>query len=329
MASREVSANSLVSTRSQTGLRFVWNLLRLGRPHFLVGGFLFHALGAIIAWYTGAGVNVPAWLYGQLAITSIQLMTHYSNDYFDHAADQANATPTHWSGGSRVLVAGSVSPRVALWAALVCAVVALFAALALAVGVNPGSLTLPLLLLSLALAWSYSAPPLRLHTRGLGELTVSLLVPGLTPLVGFYLQAGRLDWLPLLAVLPLCGLQFAMILVINFPDAAGDAAVGKRTLAVRLGGAVTARLYLSLLALVYAALPLLIWSGLPPLAALAMVVPLPLALVQGWRVGRGLWRQPAAWNSLGFWSIVLLIGTTALLCLAFLLLWAGNPFAAH
>ena len=322
MVRSRVGADLLIG-RSRKWLRFIWNLLRLGRPHFLVGGFLFHALGALMAWYVGAGVNVPALLYGQFAISSIQLMTHYSNDYFDYAADKANATPTNWSGGSRVLVAGSLSPRVALWAALVCAAAALFAALALAVVVNPGPLILPLLLLSLVLAWSYSAPPLRLHSRGLGELTVSLLVPGLTPLVGFYLQAGRLDWLPLLAVLPLCGLQFAMLLVINFPDAAGDAAVGKRTLTIRLGAPRAARLCLVVLALVYAALPLLLWVGLPPLAVLAVAAPLPLTLFHAWRLWRGDWRRPAAWNSLGFWAIALLIGAAALLCLAFLLLWAG------
>ncbi len=305
-------------------MRFIWNLLRLGRPHFLVGGFLFHALGSLIAWYAGAQLNFVTLLWGQLAITSIQLMTHYGNDYFDYAADKANATPTYWSGGSRVLVSADVPPRAALYAALVCATVALFASLMLAFRLFTGPLTLPLLLLSLTLAWEYSAPPLRLHSRGLGELTVALLVSGLTPLVGYYLQAGRLDWLPLLAVLPLCGLQFAMILVINFPDAAGDAAVNKRTLTVRLGGARAARLCIWLLALVYVSLPLLVWAGLPPLAALVMAAPLPLAFLHGWRIGRGAFCRPSAWNSLGFWAIILLMGTTTLACLVFLLLWAGG-----
>ncbi|MFQ5859616.1 MAG: hypothetical protein ACE5LU_28800 [Anaerolineae bacterium] len=52
---------------------------------------------------------------------------------------------------------------------------------------------------------------------------MAFVVSGLTPLVGFYLQSGRLELLPLLAVVPLCGLQFAQMLSIEFPDAAGDA----------------------------------------------------------------------------------------------------------
>ena len=57
----------------------------------------------------------------------------------------------------------------------------------------------------------YSAPPLRLHSRGLGELTVALIVPVLTPLVGYTIQQGAPGRLPLLAVTPLACFQVAMI----------------------------------------------------------------------------------------------------------------------
>jgi 1,4-dihydroxy-2-naphthoate octaprenyltransferase len=77
----------------------------------------------------------------------------------------------------------------------------------------------------LVLAWEYSAPPLRLHSTGLGELDTALVVTALVPFAGYYLQAPGLQALPLLlcAIAPLCALQFAMLLAIEFPDAAGDA----------------------------------------------------------------------------------------------------------
>ena len=81
-------------------------LTRLARPLFLVGGFVFYGLGVAIARYEGAALDVTALLWGQLAVTAAQLMTHFANDTFDLAADRANATPTRWSGGSRVLVEG-------------------------------------------------------------------------------------------------------------------------------------------------------------------------------------------------------------------------------
>ncbi|RME47639.1 MAG: prenyltransferase, partial [Chloroflexi bacterium] len=140
----------------------------------------------------------------------------------------------------------------------------------------------------------------------------------LTPLVKYYLQASRLDPLPMLAVTPLCCLQFAQMLSIEFPDAAGDAAVGKRTLVVRLGGARAAWLYGMALLTAYTVLPLLVRIGLPALVAGTISLTAPLAVRQGWRMLQGAWREPAQWNSLAFWSIALLMSTAISELAAFL-----------
>lgn len=293
-------------------LRRVVDFIRLGRPLFLAGGFLFHGLGVAMALYGGARLSLPVLLWGQIAISSIQLMTHYGNDYFDLAADRANQTPSRWSGGSRVLPDGLLPPRVALIAAVTLAFLTVAATLVLGLWLRPAPLTIPLLLLALLLAWGYSAPPLRLHSRGVGEVTVALLVPGLTPVTGYYLQAGRLELLPFLAVFPLCCFQFAMLLSINFPDAAGDALSGKQTLVIRLGSQEAARLYTVVLAAAYLSLPLLVWAGLPPTVAVAAAIPAPVAAWQMWRVRCSAWANPADWDSLAFWSIALLMGTAAL-----------------
>src|SRR5688500_13005438 len=52
--------------------------IRMGRPKFLVGGLLLHWLGVAMALANGATLKVPALLWGQAAVTTIQLMTHYS-----------------------------------------------------------------------------------------------------------------------------------------------------------------------------------------------------------------------------------------------------------
>jgi 1,4-dihydroxy-2-naphthoate polyprenyltransferase len=292
-------------------------VLRMGRPQFLVGGLLLHCLGVAMALSTGVSLKLPALLWGQAAVTAIQLMTHYSNDYFDLAADQANPTPTRWSGGSRVLPEGWLAPRVALWLAISLGAFALAVAAVLAVAVRPGVQTFLLISVALVLAWSYSAPPLRLHSRGVGELSTALVVTGMTPLVGFYLQTGRLAT-PLIGVLPLCCMQFAMLLAIEFPDAAGDAAVGKRTLVVRLGGMRAAHLHALALLAAYAALPLLVGIGLPVLVAASVALGAPVAAWQAWRVLHGAWADPGRWNSLGFWAVALLMGITTAEFLAFL-----------
>jgi 1,4-dihydroxy-2-naphthoate octaprenyltransferase len=301
----------------------VIHFIRLGRPLFLIGGFVFHALGVSIALYDGATLNLPALIWGQVAITSIQLMTHYSNDYFDLAADRANPNPTRWAGGSRVLAEGLLPPRVALVAAVVLALIALLAAIHLGVNIQSGRWTIPLLFLALVLAWEYSGPPLRLHARGLGEVTVAFLVPMLTTVVGCYLQTGlftiQLIGLLFAATFPLALLQVAIILLIDIIDAAGDEQVRKRTLVVRVGAPEAVKIYLIVLILAYVTFALSGITGRLPLLVIgAAFLSLPLAVWQLRRMARGDWRNPAAWDSLAYWTIGLLMATAMLETAAFL-----------
>ncbi len=170
------------------------------------------------------------------------------------------------------------------------------------------------------IALASGAPPFRLDSRGLGELTVALIVTVLTPLMGFALQAGRLTLLPLLVVVPLFALQFAMMLVLELPDLAGDTAVGKRTLVAQLVPAGAVRLHSTVLALAYLSLPCLVWAGLPPIVAAAALLSAPVALWQARRLSQGAWGDRSAWGSLSFWAIGLLVGTAVAEVFAFL--WA-------
>ncbi len=137
-------------------------------------------------------------------------------------------------------------------------------------------------------------------------------MPGLTTLIGFQVQADRLATEPLLAALPLCCFQFAMLSGVNFPDAAGDALVNKRTLVVIFGPRRAAQFFLAALALAYLLLPVLVLFGLPVQVALAVLLTAPIAIWQALCIRRGAATDPTAWDALGFWSIGLLM-TAALL----------------
>jgi 1,4-dihydroxy-2-naphthoate octaprenyltransferase len=299
--------------------RFAY-FIQLGRPLHLAGGFVFNGLGISIAYYLGTSLDWTTIMLCQLAITATQLMTHYSNDYFDQDADAAALTPTRWASGSRILPDGLLTPRIALLAALIFGMIALLATAVLTTLVTSPILTLTLLLLALFLAWNYSSPPLRLNRRGLGEITGALLVPGLTTLLGFETQMGHLTVLPFLAVVPLGCFQFAMLLSVNFPDAAGDILVNKRTLVVIWGAGRCAYLFVATMALAYLLLPLLIWWGLPWQVGFAVLLTLPIALWQVWRMRQGAATNPALWDGLAFWSMGLMIGTALLETAVFLVL---------
>lgn len=281
-----------------------WAVVRLGRPIFLLGGFALYGLGALGAVRRGSDFDAGAFVLGQLAVSSIQLMTHYANDYFDYEADQANGTPTRWSGGSRVLVNGELPRAVALTAALLVGVLAPLAAVAL-LALNPSHLSAVFLLIAMQLlAWSYSGPPLRLHSRGLGEPTTALVVPLMTPLAGFVLQAGRFEAYPLLLAAPLALLQIAMLVTIEFPDHAGDRAVGKLSWVVVLGPERAARL-IQLTIVAAFVLAFRLDFGVAGRGALLWAALLPLALLLCFRLQRRDYERKAAWESLSFSAVAL------------------------
>jgi 1,4-dihydroxy-2-naphthoate polyprenyltransferase len=281
-------------------------LVRLGRPKFLVGGVVFYVLGAAVAWRGGAVVDAAAFAWGQLVVTAAQLLTHYSNDYFDRDSDRVNTVRTPWSGGSGVIPAGQLLPKTALIAGLVAGAVAAAGLLALAAqGATP--LTLGVLTAGVALAWSYSSPPLRLHSTGLGEIVGATLLAGLTPFAGYLVQSGAQPENIVGVTAPMIALQFGMLVTVSLPDITADRLAGKRTLGVRMGraGASYAAVASYVAAVPLASLAARDGTG-PPLWFYTAWLPL-----FAWQLTRllGLARgREPSWWSLGFGSVALVVG---------------------
>jgi len=253
-------------------MRRLGAFVRLARPAFLLGGFAGFGLGVAVARFDGYALDWRAYVFGQMLVTSFHLMVHFANDYFDQATD-ALATRTPWSGGSGVLPEGALPAWVALAAARVCAAIGLAATLGAALGGNP---VLGLLGVAIAaFAWAYSAPPLRLLARGLGEIDAIVVVALLVPLAGYATFAHALGAHALLATLPGACAMFAMMLTVEIPDVAADAASGKRNLVVRWGvaiAAIAARTFASSAVLLVLLVGSMVFAA-PPLAFVAVIPP--------------------------------------------------------
>ncbi len=205
---------------------------RLARPAFLAGGFTGFALGAAVACFDGHAIGWRAYALAQVMVTSFHLMVHFANDYYDQDTD-AITVRTAWSGGSGVLPSGELPAWVALAAACACAGAGIVAVLAEA---QTGNGVVAALGLAIGiLGWAYSAPPMRLLARGLGELDTIVVVAVLVPLVGYATFAGALGPHAFLATLPGACAMFAMMLTVEIPDVVADHATGKRNLVVRWG----------------------------------------------------------------------------------------------
>ncbi len=290
-------AVGLSGAPATTTLARVRAWVRLGRPKFLLYSALLYGLGATLAAFCGATLRFDLYLRGQLFISCVHLMTHYCNEYFDFEADRANPAPTAWTGGSRVLVDGLLSPSVSLGTAFVL----MFLALALAIGM-PSHAAQWLALSTVALAWFYTAPPMQLNYRGLGELSVATVLHVLCPALAFRLQAGRLDPALALVLFPSFVLQLVRMMVMNLLDYDGDRLVGKRTLVLALGPRRATQAYAVGQAIAYGSLPLLVMLGMPGSVAGAIALTFPLSLWQARRLLRGAHQDPRTGNNVVFWA---------------------------
>ena len=158
------------------------------------------------------------------------------NDYFDYKSgnDEVNREYVRpFSGGSRMIQLGLLTPLEILSGAL--ALFALATGIGLFLTWKIGYTVLILGVIGVLSGYSYTAPPLNLASRGIGEAVVGLNFGVLMVLGSYYVQTGTLAVEPLVASIPVSLLIAAVLYINEFPDYVADKAVGKDTLVVRLG----------------------------------------------------------------------------------------------
>ena len=168
---------------------------------------------------------------GAAILLPVALSVHYANEYADAETDRRTER-TPFSGGSGALERTGVARSL----------LARASGVALAVGVTGGavawwvgvvSATAVAFLVAIAVAGlAYSLPPVALVRLGVGEVTNALLGGTLLPLYGVAVVSS-VTVTTVLAVVPFTLLVGCNLLATHWPDRDADAAVGKRTLAVR------------------------------------------------------------------------------------------------
>jgi 1,4-dihydroxy-2-naphthoate octaprenyltransferase len=259
--------------------------LRTTRLPFLTATIVPVVLGILIAASHGAFDVVSAALT-VIGASFVQLGLNVANDVFDTAqgADDANVTPTKFSGGSRVIQYGLVSFR--QMAGLATLFYVLAGVIGLVLLATRGSTALLVIgLAGFIVSLGYTAPPLKFVYRGLGEIAVALGFGPMMLLGAYVVQTrGALSWEPFVASIPVA-LLVALILYVNeIPDRRGDARVGKRTLPVRFSSRAVIGGYNAAVVAAYVALVVGVVAGILPVPTLLMLLTIPLAR----RVSQGL-----------------------------------------
>jgi len=259
-------------------LRAIRLFIKLSRPFFLLGAVLVYALGVGIARYLGVSIDWGLYFLGQVWVTTLQLATHYFNEYFDSPADAANSNRTMFSGGSGALGEDGLPREVALWAGIASLTGATSFTVML-IRANGLNLALFLVMGLIFLgAFFYSIPPVRLVESGYGELTTSIVVASLVPAFSFILQSGELHRLVAMSTFPLIALHLAMMLAFELPDYANDLKFEKLTLMVRVGWERGVAFHNILILVAYLLIGLAMLFGFPLPVALPALLSLPLGL---------------------------------------------------
>ena len=254
--------------------------LKAARAPFFTGSLAPVLVGTAAAFYHSGSIDWLRALLALLAITALHAGANLANDYYDHLSgnDEINLTRAWpFTGGSRFIQEGWARPREILAASLISIA---FGAL---IGLYFVSLLgWPILLLGLfgaATGFFYTASPLRLGYRGLGEIVIFLDF-GLLPVLGaHYVQT---ETFPPIAALAGCvvGLLMTNVLWINqFQDAEADAAVGKRHWVVRLGPRCSAVVHPALFVAAYGLIAAGIAADILPAWSSLAFLSAPLALL--------------------------------------------------
>jgi 1,4-dihydroxy-2-naphthoate polyprenyltransferase len=271
----QVSAETGRTVRPK--LSFGWLFLRATRLPFLTATFVPILLGlAVAAWRDG--FTWWAAIATLIGGACIHLGLNVANDVFDttSGADEANVNPTQFSGGSRVVLYGLVSLR--NLALLSLGFYAVGIAIGIALAATRGWDLLWLGVAGALLSFFYTAPPLKLVYRGLGDIVVALGFGPIMTLGAYYVQARQYDLEPLLVSIPV-GILIALVLYVNeVPDRPADAAAGKRTLPVRLPKDVVVSAYAVAVAVAFGLIAVFALAGWIVRPAIIGLAAAPLAL---------------------------------------------------
>jgi 1,4-dihydroxy-2-naphthoate octaprenyltransferase len=209
------------------------NIIKLGRPQYLAGNFLLFVMGALLAVILGSEFVLSKFILGYSILLTAHLSVHYSNDYFDFEVDHLT-NPSAISGGSGVLVKNPELKEFSKWFALLIMGISISLAAIFTVIFNYPITFFLFLLFGNLLAWFYTAPPIKLVYRRLGEVA-NIIAVIIFLGTGYFALNGTLDLPFFIFAIPVIFLQIIFINSFEIPTMEGDKLGNKITWIVLKG----------------------------------------------------------------------------------------------
>lgn len=244
------------------------------RPSFLIATLAACLLGLVSAIYSGVTFHLSTAILTILLALIVHAGVNVLNDYFDelNGTDAINTERLYpFTGGSRFIQNGVLSTIQTANFGYALLITAMIGGLLLAWSV--GTSLLAIGAIGMLIGWAYSAAPLRLNGRGLGELCV--LVGFLGVVIGADLvQRHAFSFQPVIVGMPYALLVTNLLYINQFPDRKADAVAGKHHLVVMLPLNYSLLIYPLLAISAGAWIAYFVHVGSLPTLALASIFPL-------------------------------------------------------
>jgi 1,4-dihydroxy-2-naphthoate polyprenyltransferase len=209
-------------------------ILRIIRLHIVAGGALAFSLGALLAFVNGGTFDSLQIVLFYAIVFLGDLSTHYSNDYFDVNEDKFVQRRKFFSGKNILVNNPTLRSSARLISIMLFILSNALAVLVVILKMAPPELLI-IALVANFLGWAYSTPPLRLVSKGFGEVAIALAVGFAIPAVGYLAVREQFDCLFWYFALPFVLYGFMLALSLEMPDIEVDRKVGKLNIGARKG----------------------------------------------------------------------------------------------
>lgn len=237
-------------------------------------------VGTLTAAYWGFGLSLGRFILAEFGVVALQAATNMINDYYDYVqgTDTFDALSQERIGPGLAIQRGLVTPDQLWWGGFTA--LAFGSILGLILVYQCGWVILLIGVLGVAAAYFYTAPPVSLAYRGLGDLAVFLFMgPGFV-LGAYYVQALSFSAGVIAPAIAMGCLSSGVLQVNNIRDIDNDTLHGKRTFAAIIGRPAAIAELIGTDTLAFSAVVAGALSGALPWLAIAVLLTVPRAVRQ-------------------------------------------------
>ncbi len=269
----EVEVTDEVLKIFQTELKTKYNILKVAFKAIRPFAFPATIAPVLLGTFIAPSVSIPMFLLVLFGLLIAHSAVNVLSDYFDYIR---GADTWKVLGSSRVLVDGLMKPKHHLLFGLSLLLISLVIGFYFVFVVDYK--VLYFIIPGLILGIFYTAPPVGLKYRALGDLAVFLAFGPIMTLGVYYIQTKEISLIPVILSIPIGLLTTAILHGNNFRDIKEDVEAGYKTLAGIIGVRASSYYYAFLVSLAYLLMVYFVFEKFLPAFSILSFLTLPVAV---------------------------------------------------